>query len=581
MKKPLMFRIKREIARLIRQISNLPAKLSIMFITYFNVIKIYAGGGGVICYKIYKINKIIESSFKNPNFMESYYLLKSSNLEVDFSKTELKNVPNLDSKISPNYVIMRLDSKKILSIFTNANKENKEYIKKILSDISAIKTWINSNEFKQYLRAKDSNLLVGKENLNENIQNLDSKADILPHYPPKMLYPPISNPKNLDYSKIPFGLLYELNLPIPSQYDFIFFVFGASAHGTIIRFLKIIPKLQIECWHFNMKEDEFNTINVNKPLNSDKKDIFAYYRHFVEYDAFDYRFPFLTQNMPFILLVRDPISRLKTMVNHGFLKPGILTNDFYLHDDIDKALDRKRYAYPLESGGWEIFSYPDITLVNHFVRISQCMNYPYSSIANICQKNVLYIDMSEFLPQNVLQSMQKYAKFFNKDLPFEILQKNAAYLQEKKWTNLAVIIPLNLQIPLSNRILSIHINLKNEIPKDLIEISDLLFDEKYEILKRVGFSINSYDLASLKNNNILLLDVKMYLNKFLQKLILKENEIKNTAQTESSIIEYFKIHKSIAMSFKKLLDIELAHIKTHRSDIVESWKYYKEFEAIF
>ena len=49
---------------------------------------------------------------------------------------------------------------------------------------------------------------------------------------------------------------------------------------------------------------------------------------------------------------------------------------------------------------------------------------------------------------------------------------------------------------------------------------------------------------------------------------------------EKQILEYFKNNKTLALKFKKAFDIELEHIKTHRPDIVASWKYYKEFEKM-
>ncbi|EAJ3972496.1 DUF2972 domain-containing protein, partial [Campylobacter upsaliensis] len=42
----------------------------------------------------------------------------------------------------------------------------------------------------------------------------------------------------------------------------------------------------------------------------------------------------------------------------------------------------------------------------------------------------------------------------------------------------------------------------------------------------------------------------------------------------------FKNNKTLALKFKKAFDIELEHIKTHRPDIVNSWKHYKEFEKM-
>ncbi|MWV62599.1 DUF2972 domain-containing protein [Helicobacter saguini] len=379
-----------------------------------------------------------------------------------------------------------------------------------------------------------------------------------------------------------------MNLPIPHNYNYVFFAFGASAHGTIIDFLELILNIKIDKIHTSYFDSKYNSIPSYLPYPNNKKDMYVYDRIFVMHHFYDYKFPYLAREMPFIILVRDPISRLKTMVNHGFLHPNVKSNTFFLHDDLKVVLDRRCY-YGLEKNfmgnSWDNLSYfarlPSVDITRYYVDIAKCMNYPYSSIANICKNNVFYMDMSEFLPQNVIESLKKYAKFFNKNIEDSILEKHKAYLQEKKWSNLAYAIPLNMQIPLNNTILTLHINLKNEIPKNMIEISDLLFDKDYEILKIVGFGMNSYDLCMLKNNEIALIDVRFYMQEFLSELIKIDKKILDSQVKESDIIAYFKANKALANDFKSLLDKELEHIKKHRPDIVESWKFYQQFEKLF
>ncbi|ELY7257938.1 DUF2972 domain-containing protein, partial [Campylobacter upsaliensis] len=46
------------------------------------------------------------------------------------------------------------------------------------------------------------------------------------------------------------------------------------------------------------------------------------------------------------------------------------------------------------------------------------------------------------------------------------------------------------------------------------------------------------------------------------------------------VLQYFKVKPKQAKIYKEILDKELIFIKKERPDIVDSWKYYKEFEKI-
>lgn len=559
MKKSIFFKIKREFLRLVNQVKfglNNPALAREIIAkerrSFFLFTSKIIRGGVILRFK--KLKNFLESKFTKSSLI-SNDIMKNTLFSLLNSKADSKDL--LSSKISkmPQLPMFDIKYKILLNAFAESSKDSKIYIKKILN-LKDIKAWLNSNEFKK------------------NYASLP--------------YPPLLNPKNIDYAKLPFAFCNALNLPIPQHYNYMFFAFGASAHGTIIDFLKLLLGISVES--ISADYPEINSIKTYEPYlkTCEVKDLFVYNRVFVFHRFYDYKFACLGRDLPFILVVRDPISRLKTMLNHGFPNTKCYNKTFLLHDDIDKVLDRRHYytllgnknVEPIDNLGYE-GRVPSIDVIEFFIDISFCMNYPYTSIASFCQKEVHYIDMSEFLPQNVIESLSKYAKFFNKNLDWRLLEKHKEYLQEKKWMNLSTIIPLNMQIPLNDRILTLHINLKNELPSNFIEISNILFDKDYEILKKVSFSMNSYDLSSLKNNSVAFLDTKMYMQKFLQKLIALDSKLANAQIKEADIIEYFKTHKDLAKSFKNLLDKELSHLKAHRPDIMESWKYYNAFEKIF
>ena len=94
----------------------------------------------------------------------------------------------------------------------------------------------------------------------------------------------------------------------------------------------------------------------------------------------------------------------------------------------------------------------------------------------------------------VMDSMRKYAKFFDKNLDEERLVSLDGYLKEKKWSIFAYIIPLILQIPSQTKILSINIFLKFS-HKDYSHesIVNEVFSSHYEVLNLVDFTMERED----------------------------------------------------------------------------------------
>ncbi len=46
------------------------------------------------------------------------------------------------------------------------------------------------------------------------------------------------------------------------------------------------------------------------------------------------------------------------------------------------------------------------------------------------------------------------------------------------------------------------------------------------------------------------------------------------------MLEYLKEHKDLRKIYQTYFEKEFVHIKQVRPDIVESWKYYQEFERM-
>ncbi|MCR2121424.1 DUF2972 domain-containing protein, partial [Campylobacter upsaliensis] len=355
-------------------------------------------------------------------------------------------------------------------------------------------------------------------------------------------------------------------------YKVAFFIFGASAHGTI--------------WDFFTKSfdlssifvtGEWDQLYISNFYSTKQKDAAVFSKFFGRYGIQqDYKKIYLASHLPFLILVRDPISRLKTMVNHGGYRDVAMIENttFHLNDNIDEVLDRRRFHnYSLYPNTEETMPY--------LVECVKNVNFSYTSTAEICEKQVYYMDANEVNPDKVMESMRFYAKFFDKKLDEKRLLDLEDYLKEKKWGILSQTLPLTMQILSNEEILNVNIGLKflhkchshQSIVKEI-------FSKDYEILKIVDFTMLNEEFLNLKKDEKLFQKVKTYLNDFVFCLGNKYRAYEKYFQKETDILTYFKTHRQEALIFKKVFDKEFTHIKANRPDIVDSWKYYKEFEKI-
>ncbi|MEB2791186.1 DUF2972 domain-containing protein [Campylobacter upsaliensis] len=473
---------------------------------------------------------------------KEFKALKESKVYRLKDKLKFKNEEDFDLFIK-NYALIE----NLLTHYEALNEVivlNKAFV---LEHFDEVSLWLNSKEFKE------------------------KYEDINHPYPP-LLNPDKLNDENyiLNYEKIPAEKAWEMNLPLPNRYKYAFFIFGASAHGAILDFF--IKSFDFNFSHVTMG---YYWLDLKNFYSTAYKDVALFLSCFVHYCAKqDYKRIYLASHLPFLILVRDPISRFKTMINHGSDETKGNIN-FKLGDDIDRVLDRRRFH------NHSLYPSTEDTMPFLIQQCTQNINFSYTSTAELCQKEVYYIDASEINPDKVMDSMRKYAKFFDKNLDEERLVSLDGYLKEKKWSIFAYIIPLILQIPSQTKILSINIFLKFS-HKDYSHesIVNEVFSSHYEVLNLVDFTMEREDFKSLKENEKLFNETKIYLNQFIEKLEnLRQNYVKTFAK-ENDVLNYLKTHKQEALTFKEILDKELTHIKTHRPDIVASWKYYKEFEKM-
>ncbi|EAI0665543.1 hypothetical protein E0352_07350, partial [Campylobacter upsaliensis] len=126
---------------------------------------------------------------------------------------------------------------------------------------------------------------------------------------------------------------------LPQNYEFVVLNYSVSGHFAFSSFLELCGLK-----HINLSQDNYMDYGETKSflLNSKGDNIVGVclYNNIRELDyakIFSY-------DVPVVITVRDPISRLKTTINHGYPNAKVSKFQFSLKDDIDKSLPEIVYS---------------------------------------------------------------------------------------------------------------------------------------------------------------------------------------------------------------------------------------------
>ncbi|MBS4331579.1 DUF2972 domain-containing protein, partial [Campylobacter vulpis] len=415
----------------------------------------------------------------------------------------------------------------------------------VLQNYERVQKWLNSNEFKQ----------------NYERQN---------HPYPSLLNPNKLNDENepLNYNKISAELAWELNLPLPRKYNFAYTLMHGAGGSSFYWFMR---SLKVKCANSWIGDDrEYYKENYTL-LRHSKGDFWIWIIH---YAFFHYKktLQLLDPNAPLLILVRDPISVWKHLINHQS-GSSRTKNVFSLDDDYALLIPDILYTrafYENEKYKSEKSTAPN--LENLHLHSGTMVFDDVRKI--IAHKEVFYIDMQEIMPQNAFKTLSYLANKFHFNAP-NSKEKNFYEIMHNTGGIVAI---LDFKIMLDEDLFVYVDSAKTRryLDKNYININE-------EIL---GLDPENFKLCIKKEHYDLLLKSEFYekTKRYLKGLYayyLKRVEIeKKKLLTEEQMLEYFKNDKALALKFKKVFDEELHHIKTHRPDIVELWKYYKEFEKI-
>ncbi|TNH34811.1 DUF2972 domain-containing protein, partial [Campylobacter helveticus] len=358
---------------------------------------------------------------------------------------------------------------------------------------------------------------------------------------------------------------------LPQNYKFVLLNYSVSGHFALMNFFKMCGLNYVR-----LAEDNYMDYGETKSflLNSKGDNIVGVclYNNIreLEYSKF------FSYEAPVVITVRDPISRLKTTINHGYPKAKASKFEFSLKDDIDKSLPEIVYSGALT---------PQITDLEKIFD-KKFIDFKYQSNLTPFLTNegggnptqIIYIDTQDLQANKAFDTMQKLSKILHFNPPKE---EDKAKFERKAWNDYALFLPFTLFInhkDFSYLKDKIKIIITEEPLNQLKDIKNLFLNENDLCYKHLSINVEQKHYELIKEDKEIKERLKSYFKEFIKVLDEKIRFRKENAIKEQDVLDYFKANKTLALKFKNILDKELTHIKQTRPDIIQSWNYYKEFE---
>ena len=443
---------------------------------------------------------------------------------------------NLNNNHNP---INFLDSDEITIQFIKTNKQS-------------IKTWLESSDFEQYIEA---------------------------NHP----YPPLLNPKDINYDDMKPEIAWDLNLPLPDYYKFIVATRGVQGHYAFFKFLQRCINV-LEARAFPTTKDAYITWFTQLLLHQNEKNA-LYFINFWESSQYDQdKLAWLCwANKEIVALVRDPISRLKSIINHNGDNPDTI-NHFNLTFNCDEVVKYWMWYIFGESPNIHISLTKECFLSHKWLQVD-------SYFTPLSNDKVMYIDMNEIIGEKTIHTMNRLGEKFDFSVPNDHIfftaqtggiigymlmgKPKILYIHEmdlEKTKN-------DLNSLKANDSLKIHIILlaESDMYENLININHLINIPNN--FNNLILKMKKDDFENLKNNDKLFQATKQYLKSLMMSLEKRVFIEEAKKINEKQILSFLAIQQKLQI-LKDILDEETAHIKEVRPDIVESWQYYQEFERL-
>ncbi|CAG9470641.1 hypothetical protein CU197059_001097 [Campylobacter upsaliensis] len=410
------------------------------------LIKYNTGGGGVISllFKLYHIKK---THHKLTQFRKTLELARA-----DLAYPPLRQCFDFNEALwvktwltyRLGRVLLECDRDKLkggyFKFFSKIKQAKKEFKALKESKVYRLKDELkfkNEEDFDLFIKnyALIENLLTHYEALNEVI--VLNMAFVLEHFDEVSLwlnskefkekyedinhpYPPLLNPDKLNdenyilnYEKIPAEKAWEMNLPLPRGYKFIYLNNGASASSAILNYFSLSGVKIYEYW---VPQEENYHLYYNDLLGKNNFVAVAVHIHYSKLPHL------LIEKVPALYVTRDPISKLKSISNHFIC--GLNALDYIKSTMKRFNLTCKEYSKLIPKNKYWKHNgeYPrcDVTFEDNWL-LYGCLSFD-----SLIQKmpsitDIYFFDFNEFEPKNVFLTWNKLAKLFHFSIPDRLL----------------------------------------------------------------------------------------------------------------------------------------------------------------
>ncbi|WP_270985121.1 DUF2972 domain-containing protein [Campylobacter upsaliensis] len=473
---------------------------------------------------------------------KEFKALKESKVYRLKDKLKFKNEEDFDLFIK-NYALIE----NLLTHYEALNEVIVLNMAFVLEHFDEVSLWLNSKEFKE------------------------KYEDINHPYPP-LLNPDKLNDENyiLNYEKIPANLAWEMNLPLPRMYKFLFWGSHGVGNTGIHTFLYQSGFIHYTCLTSEGSKAtylyQYNGIMNHKKIENVYLTLIDYFND-EDCEKLGYLYP----DTPTLHQVRDPISTLKTHTTTQRLGRNYKRN-IHIDDDVRK-ITKNRVGY---WSGRHIVNNP--SFIGSLKIIEDKWEVFHDFLLRKRLKNIKHIniiDGAELVGEKGEKTMMRLSKKF--DFTISNFEKNKKIF--------------SLRIAEYSAIFPIFVDCRKYFKCFICLTKIQLMDKNY-------ININAY--FNFKDEEFIACVHKDELEKFQQNIskinlykdklakialalekLKKQVDFKRSRVKEEQLLDYLKRHPNIAKKFKEILDEKhLSFIKKERPDIVDSWKYYKEFEKM-
>ena len=396
-------------------------------------------------------------------------------------------------------------------------------------------------------------------------------------------YPPLLNPQSLNYQQISPELAWELNLPLPPYFDFLFLSSHGSGSTGMNTFLEKCGLKRVFSSSFSDAREAYCEIYQGILQNLGYK-CYVMLEDYVMRGEFKKYFA-LVPSKPAFYLVRDPISVLKHYLGMKRLRGG--GHYFNLTCSLESVLEN-RVGYGFHP---YLTKCPVTDSIPYWINFrTMCFHDTQliEALINVECDSIIYVDMQEILGDRAFNTMCNLAQRFNFQAPSDCDRE----FFTRRVSDFQSLLPLTLyahssdleklQYGFSNDLSScqleggvaLTITTCYEIEQGQIDITSTFFEES---IAPVAITTSQQDYLNLMQNQQLAYACSAYLKQFIPAVFAKKDkEIANTLK-EQAVLEYFKEKPFFREKFHKILKASFKHLQANRPDIIKTWKYYAEF----